>query len=153
MDRNIRRAAVVGEAHARRNLSGAVLQYRSPRGLRSTLLSKVDAVPGGYTLTLQAGGPGVPYARIHEYGGVIQGKPWLRIPIHDLGETARQPEDFIRNGVIYRPRGDEIIPIAVLKRTVTMPKRPYLRPALDAAERQFAEDMRRDLDRVIEGAA
>ena len=99
---------VVNDARQRaeRNLTGRVLNRRSGALLR-TLRVDVSARNNKVTGQLLAGGRGVQYARIHELGGVIQGQPWLVFKLPDGG---------------WRK-----------VRSVTIPRRPYLQPALEDA--------------------
>jgi len=99
---------VVNDARQRaeRNLTGRVLNRRSGALLR-TLRVDVSARNNKVTGQLLAGGRGVQYARIHELGGVIQGQPWLVFQLPDGG---------------WRK-----------VRSVTIPRRPYLQPALEDA--------------------
>lgn len=88
-------------------------------------------------------GSNLVYARIHEYGGTINGKPWLTIPIStDAKRASAQgvgPRAFgntffrkIAGGLgIFRARKRGTSELMyVLKHSVTLPPRPYLRPAL-----------------------
>ncbi len=88
------------------NLNGRVLNRRTGALLR-TLRVDVVARNNRVTAQLQAGGRGVRYARIHEIGGVIQGRPWL---VFQLGDGSWRKV-----------------------RSVRIPRRPYLEPALEDA--------------------
>ena len=71
------------------------------------------------TGTLGAGKGGVPYARIHEIGGTIEGRPWLVFQLPDGG---------------WRK-----------VRRVRIPKRPYLQPALEDALEQLDDALAAEL--------
>ncbi len=83
-------------------LSGQVLTPRSDRLRGSINASGVTNAGGSLRVTV---GTNVEYARIHELGGVIHGAPWLRFQTRDGSwHTVAQ---------------------------VTMPARPYMKPALE----------------------
>jgi phage gpG-like protein len=117
---------------------------------KSIMLEMVGVWPG-----VVAGGVGVPYAAIHEYGGEIEpvNAKWLTIPAAPsvVGKRAREFPDlkFVRFsptlaalvfgeswGFRDQPGDDaedDEIPVAFwLKKLVRIPARPYLRPAADA---------------------
>ena len=100
------------------NLTGRVLNRRSGALLR-TLRTDVTARNNQVSAQLQAGGEGVRYARIHEIGGVIQGRPWLVFQLPD-GEWRKV-------------------------RSVTIPRRPYLEPALEDAMADLGDEVRAPL--------
>lgn len=79
------------------------------------LRNYVQMTPGGIgTATITAGNSKVPYARIHEQGGIIRAKnaPFL----------------------VFRVGGRWI-----KKKQVVIPKRSYLQPAIDGKQEQFRE--------------
>ena len=89
-----------------------------------------------------------PYAAIHELGGEIRPRKaqYLRIPV---GE--QKPGGFVLqtkkgNLVVAYREGRQLRVMAVLKRSVRMPARPYLEPQL-AADR---DQMVRDIGAVVE---
>lgn len=100
-------AAVYGLGRVKERLSGVVLRYRKGALRRS---ARVEIVPHArdVEIVFRAGGDGVPYARIHEEGGVIvpRSRPYL------VFKTAR--------GWVSTKR-------------VVMPKRPYLKPSAGEA--------------------
>ena len=106
------------ERRAVRNATGAVLQRRTGRLARS-IFHTVDTTGSRVTGTLGAGKGGVPYARIHEIGGVIEGRPWLVFQLPDGG---------------WRK-----------VRRVRIPKRPYLQPALEDALDQLDDALAAEL--------
>lgn len=108
----------VGEDRARQNTSGRILNARSGR-LRASIRRRVAIVGGEVRGTLQAGSPSVRYARIHEEGGIINGRPWLTYQIPGVGWRRSM--------------------------SVRIPARPYLRPALEQAQRDLGEELTREL--------
>ncbi len=93
-------------------------------------------------------GPGVPYARIHELGGVIVPKRAraLAVPIGAAGRAAaRSARGSIRSldlilvrrrgkpPLLARKTGERLQPLFVLLSSVTLPPRPYMVPGLQAA--------------------
>lgn len=103
---------------ARQNVSGRILNTRSGR-LRSSIRERVTVQGSEVRGTLEAGSGTVRYARIHEEGGVINGRPWLTFQIPGVG---------------WRRVAQ-----------VRIPRRPYLRPALEEAQRDLGEELTRDL--------
>ena len=96
-------AGRVGVRSAQRNASGRVLKRRSGR-LAASVRHKVTLDNGRAVLRLSTDSP---YGRIHEMGGRIQGRPWL----------------------VFRVPGGGWRKV----REVTIPARPWLRPALQDA--------------------
>lgn len=107
----------------------------------------------------QIGSVGVPYAGIHEFGGIITPKSRQFLAIPTAGN--RRPDGspivttgqlrvlqklglaFIANGTIFqRLLGKNAAPqpMFVLKKSVTIPARPYIRPALAAKRDQILKD-------------
>ena len=96
----------------------------------------------------QIGAPGVPYARIQELGGTIKPKnaKYLCIPLQaaldgsglPLKSSPRDwPNTFVTkskagNLIIFQKRGTSIVPLYVLKDSVTIPARLGMRKSLDA---------------------
>tara|TARA_R100000951_G_scaffold113192_1_gene114736 strand:+ start:1065 stop:1517 length:453 start_codon:yes stop_codon:yes gene_type:complete len=107
---------------AEMNLTGKVLNRRSGALLR-TLRVDVSARNNKVSAQLQAGGRGVNYARIHEMGGTIEGKPWLVFQLPDGG---------------WRK-----------VRRVTIPRRPYLEPAIEAAMGDLGPQLREHLSPLL----
>jgi hypothetical protein len=71
-------------------------------------------------------------ARVHEFGATIRPRTaqFLAIPLP--AARGRRPREFthtfIRKGIIFQRVGSRVIPLFVLKRSVTIPARPVLRP-------------------------
>lgn len=103
----VRETAREARRLARENTSGKVLQVRTGE-LRDSIKAEVQAHSGGVTFRLRAGNERVPYARIHEYGGVIHATNAEYL-------TFRIADQWIS------------VP------SVTIPARPYLRPAVEEA--------------------
>lgn len=106
------------------------------------------------SITARVGiGGGLPYPPIHEYGGTIRpvNAQMLAIPIGEAltgaGVARFGPRDIEAAGydssfvvkaeyshggqaIIYGKRGGEIVPLFVLVSSVTIPARPFARPAL-----------------------
>ena len=109
---------VYGEVQKR--LRGVTLRYRS--GALSRSVSRTTkANRYQITTTISAGSAAVPYARIHEEGGVIRAK--------------RAPYLVFRSGKGW-----------VKRKSVQMPKRPYLRPSAEAGWRWFRQELPRRLE-------
>lgn len=101
------------------------LRKRSGKLARSVRIIKLRRrASGSFEGGLKAGGPGVPYARIHEKGGVIRARnaPYL---------------------VFKTPDGSW----HSVKR-VRIPPRPYLAPALLASTDDISREVRRSLEKL-----
>lgn len=141
---------------AKLNLSGRVLRVGSGR-LRASAQGSVDVSGDRVTAVARVGGGGVgevPYASIHEHGGVIRPKRgrFLAIPMGPAlkggknGGAGMWPRDIpgltfipIKGGAqgmlvkrMGRGKSASWVPWFHLVRSVRMPKRPYLAPAVDA---------------------
>ena len=114
-----------------------------------------------------ASGERVPYAGIHEFGGTVKGRPYLRIPL-DAAKTAAGVDRFASplrqtgaglfrlqeiKGTLFLFRTDEEDgpPWYVLKRSAKIPKRPYLRPALTKAQGKMPAELRKLVTHSIMG--
>lgn len=117
-------------------LNGEVLQRRSGALADS---GRVEPVADGFLVRF--GSDSVPYARIHEFGGVIYPKRarYLRIPL----ANGEQGDFVVRNQrgnlVVMKRDAGGARPVAVLAERVEMPRRPYLRPALERMLPKIAE--------------
>jgi len=116
-------------ARVERNLSGAVLQRRSGR-LAGSIDVSVEANGGAVGVTL---GSDVPYAAIHEYGGLIPART-------ELPKSARALA-FPWQGRVRFFRRVEVPP-------VQMPERSFLRSALA----EMAPDIRAGLAGAVAGS-
>jgi phage gpG-like protein len=77
-------------------------------------------------------GDGLKYARIHEFGGTIQGKPWLVFPLR------------ARRGKV---KG------WVKTRQVTMPERPYVKPSIEETAPFVRKALASGLQRLLKERA
>lgn len=87
---------------------------------------------------------GIPYARIHEYGGTITPKEAkaLAIPIDPRfkGRRAKNVENLFRlKDILYQKRGKGLIAAFVLKKSVFIPPRPWLTPAFITRRKRVNE--------------
>lgn len=140
-------AALVAEAEAKQNAT-TTLNVRSGR-LRRSIQGFVEDSPEGPVLKLRAGGGAqdVKYARIHELGGIVRAKngPFLAIPLGPAKTaagvaryaTARDMPGLAlaqsKDGQYMLVKGATGEAAFLLRQQVTIPARPYLRPALDIA--------------------
>jgi len=167
--KEITRAALLGERAAKLLLTGQSLYVRSGR-LRASVQSEVKEEGDGWDLALRAGGGArdVRYARIHEEGGVIRpvNARFLAIPL-PIARTAagvsryaspRQvpvPLRFAQskggNPLLVEAKGKNAgRPWFVLRKSVRMPARPYLAPALAQVEAMLPERLESLIQRAIE---
>lgn len=158
------RKAARAEKHAKKN-AGRVLNVRSGR-LRGSIASSVKVDSNrNLVISLRAGGrdKDVTYAGIHEYGGrngtgII--KPvnarYLYIPVHkslftkggaryasvrDVPEPLTPPLMSRRgNMVVLSQRTGEVF--YALKDQVKIPRRPFLKPAIDRVAREVGRELR-----------
>lgn len=122
---------------------------RSKAGLVDTG-ALLNSVKGNYILAgknkaiVTVGSYNVPYAAIHEFGGVIKPKgEFLTIPFSPKAKGLR-----VRNypGGLFRPKGKNVLLDSetkelayILARKVTIPARPYLRLAIERSEKKITE--------------
>lgn len=160
------------ERAAKANLTGTVLNVRTGR-LRRSIRSEVKQEEGGWELALRAGGDGaadVKYARIHELGGVIRPTQsrFLAIPVGPAltpSGVARyaSPRDVpVPLAFVQSLKGQPLLVEAggkkkagrvwyVLRKSVTIPARPYLAPAMKAEEPVLAARLEQILKDALEG--
>ncbi|HEX3885265.1 MAG TPA: HK97 gp10 family phage protein [Stellaceae bacterium] len=117
-------------AAVERNLSGGVLQQRSGR-LAASIDVAVEQNGGAVSTTL---GSDVPYAAIHEYGGVI--------PAHQILPKSARALAFPWQGGERFARRVEMPP-------VRMPERSFLRSALTEMEPQIRAAMADAASRAV----
>lgn len=106
-------------------LSGDPLNRRSGRlssSVHPVTAQSADSVSGG-----AGGGAGVPYARIHEYGGVI--------PAHQVVVKNAQALSFTVDGVRRFAKSVQIP-------DVTMPERSYMRSGFEEEAPRGIEQLR-----------
>lgn len=128
------RVATLIEAQAVLNIR-TKLNRNSKGALRASIGHRFES-----RNTLLVGSFGIPYARIHEFGGTITPKTArkLAIPINKEfeGRRARDVPGLFRgkgrsNDILFKKNADGSIMAAfVLKDSVTIPPRPYLAPAI-----------------------
>lgn len=146
------RALTVLETAIKQNIrSKSGLKVRTGALLNSV---KKDVYEEGGAVVGEVGTEGVPYARIHEFGGTIRPKNAqnLTIPtdvnrradgtpkmsIQDVFATKKA---FIAKGVVFLKKGaGNIEPMFILKKSVTIPARPYIQPALAAKKDKILKD-------------
>lgn len=148
------RALTVLEARVVQNIrKDSGLQVRTGKLLNSIGKSKAVYEEDG-VIVGELGPKGVPYAAIHEFGGTItpvKAKA-LTIPTSEnrrADGTAKIPANqlensFIAKGMIFAKFGKgknaQITPMFILKQSVDIPARPYMRPALAATQEQIMKD-------------
>jgi len=128
--------------HIRDNLiSGQVLTPRTGN-LRRRVFSTVTKRGTGWVL--RVGVHGVPYAAIHEMGGVVKAKSgkWLTIPLEGaktaVGVTRGKARSFkntfflkTKSGNLFimqnpKKKGKAPIPLFLLRKSVVIPRRSYV---------------------------
>ena len=115
-----------------KRLSGPALKERTGR-LKGSLAHEETA---GTAEISAGGGPGeVDYAAIHQYGGTIRPKKkkFLTIPFPGGPADKRVPlraadfeDTFVAKGIIFQKRGEDIVPLFILKKSVVIPATPYM---------------------------
>lgn len=162
-------AALKAEEYGKRNAT-TTLHARTGR-LRASIAGRLESGPSGaLDLVLRAGGgkesKDVPYAAIHETGSVVVPvrRKWLAIPL-PIAKTAagvsryQTPRDVPGLRFMLSRRGNALlvdkkgVPWYVLKKSVTIPARPYLLPALLKAGDRLQEQLMRDVPGILEGRA
>ncbi len=165
-ERAVRLATIMLARHIKTvSLPGSGLKRRS--GALSTSI-----VAGKTVRTLSSvvgrviAGQGLPYARIHEYGGTITPKhaQFLAIPVGDakgpggvqrFGPWQAESEGyrtFVRKGIIFGSRGkDDATPLFILRRSVTIPARPYFAPGIVAKRNEVRDSLARAIQSAIAG--
>lgn len=136
--RQIQRRIRTGKVSPKTSKAGTTLYTRG------ALYRSIRASQRGESVIITAGGPGVPYARIHHEGGMIRPKnaKFLAIPIHPMAKLYK-PRDypektFIKNGIIWTSSDGKLIALYVLKKQVEIPSRPYM--YLDEGDRNLIRE-------------
>ena len=153
----IRKAARL-ERFGKQNASSR-LNVRSGRLRGSISGSAMKGTRGNVVLQLQAGGrdKDVSYARIHEEGGTIRpvNAKFLTIPISDKlftgagvqrYKSVRDVPDPLTFGqsrkgqplLLHEVTGEVCY---ILKKQVKIPRRPYLKPAVDRVSREIGREL------------
>ena len=160
-----RKASLMVKIDLQNNVSGKILKRRTGH-LAQSITSRVDITEEGLTGVIGSGvrtGNRVEYANIHETGGVITARRvrYLTIPTKyaltgakDVKRiSARDFENtFVRQGIIWQRKGKrKIIPLFVLKKSVTIPKRKYMSKTLEEDKekiiKMLVETIVRELER------
>jgi phage gpG-like protein len=161
--------AVVTEAelYMKENvLSGQTLKVRTGN-LRRSIGSRIENNSVGIIGSGVRQGARMPYADIHETGGVIRAKAgkYLAIPLsaaQTKGRVARaRPRDYdntfvarSRSGnliIFQRKLGSAAKALFVLKKSVTIPARPYMTRTAENIADRVMDIMSRSISRQLEG--
>ena len=157
--------AAKGETQAKRRAE-TVLDVHSGH-LAGSIAGRVVKSSGYVAVKLSAGGGGedVKYAATHEYGAEIRPKKskWLTIPVHDELKTAiagvgRVPSARDIPGLTFAMSLKKQ-PLLVheitgevwyiLRKRVTIPERPFMRPSLDDIDQFMMPEIRSVLTKVL----
>lgn len=147
------------------NVSGKILKVRSGR-LRSSIGSIViqrNNEPVGIIGSGVRQGKRVPYADIHETGGIITPKRvrWLTIPLRAALTPAGVPRGRARdfadtffawsggNLFLFQKQGQNVIPLFILKKSVNIPARRYMSRTAEEAMPAIAEIMIRRIVKEV----
>lgn len=110
----------------------------------------------------QWGSTDVEYALIQELGGVIEPKntKYLAIPVTDLARKAGSPRNLTNLAYVQSIKGQPMLVDDesgevhyILKRSVTIPARPYLRPAGDAKYPELGANIKKAWERWRPGTS
>lgn len=159
------RALSLVEKEIKVQIKKAGLQRRTGRlmnawGSNKTITEKGNEVIGEMT------SEGVPYAAIHEYGGTITPKSAknLTIPtdnnrradgsaIMTAKELFSSGKSFVRNGTAFMTESKgKIVPMFLLRKSVKIPARPYIRPALAATKDDILKNFGLFLSATFKGS-
>jgi phage gpG-like protein len=133
-------------------------------GASGALRKSIQILREGSKVKVNAGGPGVPYAAIQEFGGTIvpKEKKWLTIPASRKyrARFAREFNDLFfkkfneREAALYAKGG---VLAYLLRKRVKLEAKPYMRPAMEDTvnDEEFMQDVMRktflrDLINVID---
>ncbi len=166
LNKGFKQAALLIERKLKQNISGSLLNVRSGR-LRSSIGSVVGTEDGLPVARIGSGvrqGRPVSYAGIHETGGVVRPKTgqFLTVPLKAAQTqsgvtrfTAREVKSgmtnykasFIRKGIIFgvinkgRSSRESIVPLFVLKRSVTIRPSRYLTITRNETEQEAMKEL------------
>ena len=165
--RTVTEGVLALEAAIKVNVSGKILRVRSGR-LRASITHRVQQTPDGIEGRV---GPNVPYARIHEFGGVIRPKrsKHLTIPINEAltpagvpRYTARQliaspgvggfSSTFFAKKTIFGVRSGRAIPVFALVDMVRIKEKRFMRISLAETQQTIIESFRRNIQKAINRA-
>jgi phage gpG-like protein len=134
--------------------------------LSNSIFNSFDIDPGKEYPTAYVGTQGIPYGAIHEYGGTIKPKKakflWIKqwegvpgflkriTPSEFVNKMKKEPDVYgIRDQVAFyfgtkrkvkqsKKSIGKFISLFILRKSVKMPERPYLRPAVEWAVTGFS---------------
>lgn len=130
---------------------------------RSIQIEKIDR---GINPAVKVG-TALPYGRIHEYGGTIKakGNGWLKIPVSadakraeagggSLTHVGGKKLFFVKSNVpgkllLASSNGGQLDIHYVLQKSVRMPARPYVRPAVQEVTERIDRLVQPHLDRAL----
>jgi phage gpG-like protein len=146
------------ERQLKSNISGKILHVRSGR-LRNSIGSIVKDTDKQLEGVVGSGvrqGERVPYADIHETGGVVTPKRvhWLTIPLRDALKPSGVPRGRARdfentffayskagNLILFQRKGKGAVALFLLKKSVTIPARRYMSITAEEARDKIADIM------------
>lgn len=151
--REIARLSIALREQARQKYDESGLHVRT-----GALKSSIQALPVTQTeheiIGKVVAGQKLKYAAVQEFGATIRPKKarFLAIPLRAAktasgvarfaprqAEAAGYTGTFVSHGILFGKQGGQAVPLFVLKRSVRIPARPYMRPAL-AVMRPKIED-------------
>lgn len=148
------------EARLRENLAGPILRRRTGHLSRS-VGSMIVTENNNISATIGSGvrtGQRVVYANILETGGVIRPKNarYLTIPLRAAmtgsGVVRRRardwPNTFIENGIIYQRRGENAVPLFVLRRSVRIPPFRYMARTVTETQNVVIRSVQAAIDEI-----
>lgn len=133
----LEREAINLVSYIKTELSDSVLHVRTGRLRRSiTYNLKQDGIDSFHVTV----GTNVKYARVHEYGF----KGTVNIPTHNVKASSRM-QTMAFGKVMKNPRVVDVKAHVVKAHTVemNMPKRPFMRPALDANTGRIIKNLKK----------
>lgn len=141
----VRKAATRVVRQAKINVKQTLNTTGQSKGFLGRSITMAEAPGRGVRDFAMAVGPTAIYGRIHEFGGVI--KPVraknLAIPVGSFKGPAKEYPGKLHL-VVSRNQGLFLADASgiqyVLKKSVTIPKRPYLQPALDDTAAEIEKD-------------
>ncbi len=149
-------ATIFIEQKLKVNISNKILKVRSGRlrnSIGSFVIEKEKEIEGIIGSGVRQG-ERVKYANIHETGGTITPKnvKWLTIPLQSALTPAGVPrgkaKDFdntffawskANNLLLFQRQGKNVIPLFVLKKSVTIPARRYMSKTAEEVMPEIAE--------------
>lgn len=144
------KGAEVIETHAKLNIERHGLR---DKGLLINSIKTYDFKSAGLSSYVWVGSRGVIYNRIHEFGGIISAKrrKYLAIPMTKTAKKAGSPLNMGELSFIKTNYGGVLLDKAgelqyVLKPSVMIPSRPYLRPAIDENRDRILEVMAKTIE-------